>query len=71
MITSESGEGKQKDAFDKARITCYITKPFTVAEMKEKLEPIIAKLTQKTGGASKPATPAPAKQGGFFSNLLN
>ncbi|MEZ5427219.1 MAG: response regulator [Pyrinomonadaceae bacterium] len=76
MVTSESGEGKQQDAFDKARITCYITKPFTVEEMHEKIAPVIEKLESKQQGSAKPApapTPPPAKPqgGGFFSKLLN
>lgn len=77
MITSESGEGKQQDAFDMARITCYITKPFTVEEMHSKIEPIIQKLSGKSSGqtSSAPATtpqpPPAASGGGFFSKLLN
>ncbi len=75
MVTSESGEGKKQDAFDKARITCYVTKPFTVMEMREKIAPIIAKLKEKRQAASPPAkAPAPAKPqggGGFFSKLLS
>ena len=75
MITSESGEGKQQDAFDKARITCYITKPFTVEEMHGKVEPLIEKIKQKNGGSNKAAAPPPAAPtnsgGGFFSKLLS
>lgn len=81
MITSESGEGKQQDAFNQARITCYITKPFTVEEMRAKLQPVIEKLREKfdTTPASTPAPPAPkppappppASGGGFFSKLLS
>lgn len=71
MITSESGEGKQQDAFDMARITCYITKPFTVAELHAKIEPIIEKLRKKHEEQGKSAqTPSANNQGGFFSKLL-
>lgn len=69
MVTSESGEGKQQDAFDKARITCYITKPFTVAELHAKIEPIIEKLRKKNEGKSG-QTSADKQGGGFFSKLL-
>ncbi|MEZ5305513.1 MAG: response regulator [Pyrinomonadaceae bacterium] len=75
MITSESGEGKQKDAFEKARITTYITKPFTPAEIKEMVAPVIEKIPgggQPAPTASKPAAPAAKapSSGGFFSSLL-
>jgi two-component system chemotaxis response regulator CheY len=72
MITSESGEDKQKSAFDQARITCYITKPFTVEDLHEKIAPIIAKIQEKHD-EPKATTPAPAAKpagGGFFSKLL-
>lgn len=76
MITSETGEDKQKDAFEKARISCYITKPFTADEIKEQIEPIIDKIDGGTGsGESSGSTPPPKAEqkssGGFFSNLLN
>lgn len=71
MITSESGDGKQQDAFDMARITCYITKPFTVDELHAKIEPIIEKLRKKHEEQGKSAQTSSAdKQGGFFSKLL-
>lgn len=73
MITSESGEGKQQDAFDKARITCYITKPFTVEEMHEKVEPLIEKVRnhKEESKAVAPPPPAATSGGGFFSKLLS
>lgn len=76
MITSESGQEKQQSAYDKARITCYVTKPFTVDEIREKVGPVVEELLKKRSKpaapavAPKPAAPAPAKQGGFFSKLL-
>lgn len=81
MITSESGEGKQQNAYDQARITCYVTKPFTSEDIKKKIAPVIADLQKKlasapktaapAGAAAKPAAPAakPAA-GGFFNKLM-
>ena len=70
MITSESGDEKQKNAFEKARITCYITKPFTTEEIKEKVAPVIEKIQEKQSGASKTVPPSqnqtPKASGGFF-----
>jgi len=75
MVTSETGDAKQKDAYDKARISCYVTKPFTVDEMKEKILPIIADVQKrKSQSASAPPAaiaPPAAKSGGFFSKLLS
>ncbi len=77
MITSESASGKQAAAYEEARITCYITKPFTVDEMKNKLTPIIQDLankqSQKEKATPKPAAVQPAATkpaGGFFGKLL-
>jgi two-component system, chemotaxis family, chemotaxis protein CheY len=73
MVTSESGDGRQQDAFNEARITCYITKPFTVEEIIEKLTPVLAEMKRKQEKAAAPAKPAaaPAKAaGGFFSKLI-
>ena len=73
MITSETSSEKQQNAYDKARITCYVTKPFTVDEIREKVSPVveeIVKKRQKSTTVAKPA-PTPVKQGGgFFSKLL-
>jgi two-component system chemotaxis response regulator CheY len=75
MVTSETGDAKQKDAYDKARISCYITKPFTVDEIREKIYLIVADvLKRKSQQAAKTAGASPAvapKTGGFFSKLLN
>jgi len=77
MITSETGSEKQQNAYDKARITCYVTKPFTVDEIREKVSPVIEDIQKKREKsaapvAAKPAAPPPAKQGGgFFSKLLS
>lgn len=74
MITSESGEGKQQNAYDQARITCYITKPFTVDDMKRKVAPVIQKLESTAKPAAAPSTPAQAtakpQGGGFFTKLM-
>jgi two-component system chemotaxis response regulator CheY len=76
MITSETGAEKQQNAYDKARITCYVTKPFTPEELHEKIGPVIGDLEkkkQKTGApmAAQPSA-APAKpSGGFFTKLLS
>jgi two-component system, chemotaxis family, chemotaxis protein CheY len=72
MITSETGDEKRKAAFDKARITCYITKPFTPEEIAEKVGPLVAKLEEKRSGGKSAASPAPAaaSKGGFFSKLI-
>jgi two-component system, chemotaxis family, chemotaxis protein CheY len=78
MITSETGSEKQQNAYDKARITCYVTKPFTVEEIRFQVGPVIEDLMKKRGKSSapapaaKPAAPAAPKQGGgFFSKLLS
>ena len=74
MVTSETGDAKQKDAYDKARISCYITKPFTVDEIKEKIFLIIADVQKKksqTTSSPIPAAAPVAKTGGFFSKLLS
>jgi len=74
MVTSETGDAKQKDAYDKARISCYITKPFTVDEIKEKIFLIIADVQKKksqTTSAPIPAATPVAKSSGFFSKLLS
>lgn len=71
MITSESGDGKQQSAFDQARITCYITKPFTVDVMKEKLTPVLEELMKKREKpATNQSTTATQQGSGFFSKLL-
>jgi two-component system, chemotaxis family, chemotaxis protein CheY len=73
MITSETGQEKQQNAFDKARITCYVTKPFTVEEIRLKVAPVIIELEKKRNKSSNQAaaTPAaPKKSGGFFSKML-
>jgi two-component system chemotaxis response regulator CheY len=70
MITSETGTDKQQSAYDKARISCYVTKPFTTEELQEKVGPVIDGL-KKRREKSAPAAAAPAapKAGGFFSKL--
>lgn len=77
MITSETGSEKMQNAYDKARITCYVTKPFTADEIREKVAPVIDELVKKREKSHAPAAPpkaapAPAKSGGgFFSKLLS
>ncbi len=75
MVTSESGDAKQKDAYDKARISCYVTKPFTVEELKVKIFPIISDVKKrKSESVAIPAVAVPAvasSGGGFFSKLLS
>lgn len=74
MITSETGSEKQQNAYDKARITCYVTKPFTPEELREKIGPVIeglAQKRQKTAPQPAAAPAAPAKSGGFFTKLLS
>lgn len=73
MITSESAEGRQESAYETARITCYITKPFTLDQVKEKIAPVIEKLAQRqhsTVGKPTAPTAAPKPGGGFFSKLM-
>ncbi len=81
MITSESAESKQAKAYSDARITCYITKPFTVEEVRNKLSEVITNITKsqeevvaKTE-SSKLVLPPPdstirKSAPGFFSRLL-
>lgn len=79
MITSETGTDKQQNAYEKARITCYVTKPFTVEDIQEKIGPVVAEIEKRRGPKAAPAPasvaaappPQAAKQGGFFSKLLS
>lgn len=67
MITSESGVGSQQTAYDEARITTYVTKPFTVDAIRKKLMPIFQEMSQR----KQAAAPAQGKaSGGFFSKLI-
>ncbi len=73
MITSETGADKQQNAYDKARITCYVTKPFTNEELKEKIGPVIddvRKRREKAVPVGNTPPPRP-KSGGFFTKLLS
>ncbi len=74
MITSESGSEKQQNAYDRARITCDITKPFTAEILREKVGPLVDGIVARNV-ASDPSpvvgaqVPAP-KRAGFFTRLL-
>lgn len=73
MVTSEKADSKQEAAYAEARIMCYITKPFTVDQMKEKVAPIIEKIsTRKDQGTAKTVASVPSAKptGGFFSKLI-
>lgn len=73
MITSESGDDKRQSAYDRARITCYITKPFTVEEIHAKLIPVIkdVQVKHQKRAEEMAASKAPAKPAsGFFSRLM-
>jgi two-component system, chemotaxis family, chemotaxis protein CheY len=75
MITSETGSEKQQNAYDKARITCYVTKPFTAEELQEKIGPVISDIEKRRQKSAAPVAAkspvAPAKTGGFFTKLLS
>ena len=73
MVTSETGDAKQQDAYDKARISCYVTKPFTAEELADKIFNLVQDVKKRKSGAAKPAQPAaaPKQSGGFFSKLLS
>ncbi len=76
MITSETGSERMQNAYDKARVTCYVAKAFTVDEIREKVLPVIDELRKKREKTAAPApvktVAPPAKQGGgFFSKLLS
>jgi two-component system chemotaxis response regulator CheY len=60
MVTSEKKMGKMEEALDHAGANAYITKPFTVDELKSKL----GKLIVESGHGA-----APARMGGFFTKL--
>jgi two-component system chemotaxis response regulator CheY len=68
MITSESATGRQEKAYEEARITCYITKPFTPDTMRYKLVPVIAALVKTLDEATN--QPESKSSGGFFSKLV-
>lgn len=75
MITSESADGRSETAFEKARISCYITKPFTEESVKGKLAPVIEELTKRREHETQPPAPAPKPSEpkpkmGFFSKLM-
>lgn len=67
MVTSESAASKKQAAFDEARITHYITKPFTVEMVKGIVGPILREMGEKNQSASQPAA---KPTGGFFSKLV-
>jgi hypothetical protein len=48
MITDESAEGKQKNAYDQVHLTCYITNTLTIDEIKQKTHPSSKKCRKNT-----------------------
>lgn len=81
MITAEKTESKQIQAYEDARITCFITKPFTLEYIYDKLSPVIEGIIRcqeeaKTNldlSKSIPQSinlPTKAPITGFFSRLL-
>ncbi len=58
MITTEGTMAKVEEALDEAGVDSYIVKPFTAEVVRKKLEPLFAKLSQKS-----------KKSKGFFSKL--
>jgi len=75
MVTSESTMGKIEQALDQAGASQYITKPFTLEEMKRKVAKHITEAIERRKKLSAPAStaPKPAEKPakGFFSKLLN
>lgn len=63
MVTSEQTVAKIEEALNQAGADAYVCKPFSVEDMKVKLEKVINKVLK----AKAPAE----KAGGFFSNLFN
>jgi two-component system, chemotaxis family, chemotaxis protein CheY len=59
MVTSEKTMGKIEEALDDAGANAFITKPFTVDYLSQKLTPILTKIEEKQKKAG----------GGFFSKL--
>jgi two-component system, chemotaxis family, chemotaxis protein CheY len=58
MVTSEKTIGKMEEALDSAGANAFISKPFTVEYMIQKLGPVIESLEKKGSG------------GGFLSKLV-
>lgn len=61
MVTSEKTVGKMSDALSRAGANAYICKPFTVADLSNKLAKLVAGIPERT---DKPSG------GGFFSKLV-
>ena len=70
MVTSEKTMGKMQEALDEAGADAYIAKPFTVDDLRAKLQKPIARAQQlaDAGGARKPA--GAKSGGGFFGRLF-
>ena len=75
MVTSESTMGKIEQALDQAGATQYITKPFTLEEMRHKVTKYITEAGERrkklSASGSSAAKPAEKTSKGFFSKLLN
>jgi two-component system chemotaxis response regulator CheY len=65
MVTSEKTMGKMEEALDSAGANAYICKPFTVDELKHKLQKIFDGIEAYRQGQEQPAG------GGFFSRLFS
>jgi len=74
MVTSEKTMGKVQEALDEAGADSFISKPFTVEELKYKLKKHVdrAQLNQvrKARKQRQLAAPESKPSGGFFSNLF-
>lgn len=66
MVTSEKAMGKIEEALDQAGANAFISKPFTVEELQNKLQKIIAKLESQQA-----ASAGSGSGGGFFSSLFS
>lgn len=69
MVTSEKSIGKIDDALNRAGANEYITKPFTVDDVKRKVGPIVTKIASEP--AAVPAAAGDGQKDGFFTKLLD
>jgi two-component system, chemotaxis family, chemotaxis protein CheY len=64
MVTGESTVGNVQEALDSAGVDVYITKPYTVDEVRENLEKLMARL------AANRHEPTAPERAGFLRRLL-
>ena len=75
MVTSEKTIGKLQEALDEAGADQFISKPFTVDELKVKLKKAVSKaqvvaMQRQRRQRARAAASQPQQEGGFLSSLF-